>query len=178
MEAQNIIHLCKITELLQYFTGADVTFAEADDSLAAANIGVGWSEGDIFLCAASSQTANNVEHTIVTVAAGKLTTGSAITADNAGETIKLNQVVYGEWKDVSCMAKIVGAITSSGNCTVLVQQSQDGVNVDFATSIAVTGGTSKEIDVAVYCKYARLKITNGDADQTAFRAIMNGRTVS
>ncbi|MCK9566255.1 MAG: hypothetical protein M0Q43_09425 [Methanothrix sp.] len=179
MEAQNIIHFLTVTELLQYFTGTDVTFAEADDSLAASGIGSGWSEGDIFLCAASAASANNVEHTIATVAADKLTTTSVITADTPGETIKLNQVVYTDWKDVSCMAKIVGSITSSGNCTVLVQQSQDGVNVDFAASaISVTGGTSKEIDVAVYLRYARLKITNSDADQTTFRAVMNGRTVS
>lgn len=180
MESKNIFHLKKVDELLQYFTGNDVTFANVDNSLAANAIGSGMTTGDIFLCAASAQAGNNVELTINTVSANKVTINSSvsITDDNAGEQIKLNQVVYTDFVDVSCMAKIVGAITSSGNCTVLVQQSNDGVNVDFSTSISVTGGTSKEIDVAVFLRYARLKITNGDADQTTFRAILNGRTAS
>jgi hypothetical protein len=178
MEAQNIIHFCKVEELLQYFSGANVVFAEADDSAALADIGAGLTEGEIVAISGSNQTDNNKEWTLGTIAAAKILLDGAVVADAAANNVKINQVVYTAWKDVSCMAKIVGSITSSGNCTVLVQQSQDGVNVDFATSIAVTGGTSKEIDVAVYLKYARLKITNGDADQTAFRAIMNGRTVS
>jgi len=178
METKNLFFIEEFKELLQYFTGTDVTFAEADDSLAASGIGTGWSEGDIFLCAASSQTANNVEHTIATVSADKLTTLSAIVADTPGETIKLNQVVYGSFHDVSCFSKIVGTITSSGNCTVVVQQSHDGINIDYSSSISVTGGTAKEIDQAIYLRYARIKITNGDADQTTFRAYMYGRAVS
>lgn len=178
MEAKNIFFLDQITELLQYATSSAVTFAALDDSLAATGIGSGLAAGEIFLVAGSSQSANNVEQTLSTVTDDKITVAGSITDDDAGETIKLNQVVYGNWRDVSSLAKIVGTITSSGNCTVAIQQSQDGVNVDFSTSISVTGGTSKEIDVAIYSKYARMKITNGDADQTTFRAFMNGRTVS
>lgn len=178
METKNLFFLEEFKELLQYFTGTDVTFAEADDSLAASGIGTGWSEGDIFLCAASSEAANNVEHTIATVADNKITTTSAITADDAGETIKLNQVVYGSWHDVSCFSKVCGSITSSGNCTVVVQQSHNGVDIDHSTSISVTGGTAKEIDQAIYLKYARIKITNADADQTTFRGYMYGKAIS
>lgn len=178
MEIQNIFMLAQVKELLQFFTSNAVTFANADSSLAATGIGAGLSEGEIFLVAGSSESANNVEQTIATVSDDKITVAGSTTNDTPGETIKLNQVVYTDWKDAACMSKIVGSITSSGNCTVVVQQSMDGVNVDHSTSISVTGGTSKEIDVPVYLKYARLKITNGDADQTTFRAYMCGRTCS
>lgn len=178
MEIRNIFMLAKQDELLQYFTGTAVTFAATDKSLSATGIGDGLTAGEVFLVSGSSQSGNNVEQTIETVAADKITVIGAITDDTPGETIKLNQVVIGDWKDVSCMSKIVGSITSSGNCTVVIQQSMDGINVDHVTSISVTGGTSKEIDIPVYLPYARLKITNGDADQTIFRAYMCGRTCS
>lgn len=178
METKNLFFLEEFKELLQYFTSTAVTFAEADDSLAATGIGTGWSKGDIFLCAASSEAANNVEHTIATVATDKITTTSVITADTPGETIKLNQVVYGSWHDVSCFSQVVGSITSSGNCTVVVEQSHNGVDIDYSASISVTGGTAKEIAQAIYMRYARLKITNGDADQTTFRAYMYGKSVT
>ena len=179
METQNIFMLAKTEELLQYFTSDAVTFAQTDSSLSATGIGTGLTAGDIILIAASSEADNNTEKTVATVTANKITVEEAIVDDTPGETIKIKQVVYSGWCNVSAFAKIVGTITSSGDCAAIIQQSMDGVNVDHASSaISVTGGTSKEIDQAVYCKYARLKITNGEADQTLFRAYMNGRSGS
>lgn len=65
--------------------------------------------------------------------------------------------------------RLTGIVKSDQSGSLAVQQSSDGTNWDHITTIAVTGGTGKEIDVKVYGEYARLVYTNGATDQTVFR---------
>lgn len=179
MEAQNIFHLGLITENLQYISVANGVFATADNSVAVATIGDGWSLGDTAVISGSNQSGNNKEWTFGVVATGKvILTGGTVTADVAANTTVMRQTAYTAWMDVSTMSKLVGAINSSGNCTVYVQQSQNTTDVDYSTTVDVTGGTAAAFEVSVLCRYARLRILNGLADQTSMRAVFNGRTIS
>jgi len=176
-----IFQIDKVTELLQYFASSSVTFAELDNSIAATGIGSGFSAGDKILVASSSVSGNNTTHTISTVASGKLviTSATTIADDNAGESITINQVYQGNWQKVDHCAKIVGTINTSGNCSVYIDQSQDGVTTDYTSAaIAVTGGTAAAWDISVVGKYARMRIVNSGADQTIMRAYLNGRSIS
>jgi hypothetical protein len=176
MISQILHQLDKTTELLQYWTGTDVTFAEADDSLAASGIGTTTFEvGDYINVSGSAQTGNNTTHLLTIVAANKLTTGSVITADNAGETIVINQEYIGAWVNVERWAKLTGVINSSGNCSVYIDQSGDKSNVDYTTTVAVTGGTAASWSIETLAKYVRMRIRTNGADQSIMRAYLYGR---
>jgi hypothetical protein len=179
MEAQNIFSLGLITENLQYITVANGVFATADNSVAVATIGDGWSEGDTVVISGSNQTGNNREWTYGTVATGKvILVGGTVTADVAANTTVCKQTAYTPWRDISTFAKLCTAATTTGDCTIYVQQSQDGSTVDASTTVAVTGGTPASSEVAVLCRYGRLRVINATADQTSVRIVFNGRTVS
>jgi hypothetical protein len=179
-----IFQLDHVTELLQYFTSSAVTFATADNSIAATGIGSGFTAGDKIVISGAAESGNNATFTIVTVASGKLVVSETVTAESPTATVVINQEYQGNWAKCDQCAKIVGTVNCSGNAVVLVDQSQDKVNVDYTsttdanTSYAVTGGTPFAFEVSVVNKNARLRIRNNGADQTAMRAYLNGRTVS
>ncbi len=166
-----------ITELLQYFTGS-VIITQTTGKLASTGIGTGWTVGDIIQL---SGTANsNIEVTVTyihTDASYMLTTANS-TVFGANETAangKLNQVKYSDWQDVRGSAKLVGTVNSSGNCVAYVQQSGDGINIDYSTTVSVTGGTAASFSIETVAGYARIKVLTSDADQTVMRTYFYGR---
>jgi len=188
MISQILHKLDTCTELLQYFTSGAVTFAASDDSLAATGIGTGgaFEVGDHIVVSGSSESANNTTHTVTISAANKITCGgSAITDDNAGETIVINQEYQGSWVNVERWAVITGSINCSGNAYVYIDQSGDDVNsaadvsnTDYTSTVAVTGGTAQPWNIQVIGKWARLRVRNNGADQTTMRAFMYGRAIT
>ena len=170
--------LDKCTELLQYFTSSAVTFAASDSSLAATNIGTGFTAGDSVVIAASSEAANNTTMTIKTVAAAKLTMYNAVTDDNAGETITITQEWPGEYKETHGFAALTGTINCSGNAIIYIDQSGNGVDTDYTSSWAVTGGTALSFEVSVLLPFAKMRIRTNAADQTTMRAYLYGRKIS
>lgn len=169
-----ILQQCK--ELLKFFTSNAVTFATADNSIAATGIGTNTvTAGESFRIAGAAQAGNNRTFTARTVTADKIVVVELVTAESTGATVTLNEEYIGAWKRVSNMTDIVGTITTSHNCTVLIDFSQDEVNVDHSVSIAVTGGTSQKINEAVVAPFARLRILNGGTNQTTLRVSINGR---
>jgi hypothetical protein len=173
MLSQILHRLDYVTELLQYFASSAVTFAASDDSLAATNIGTGaaFEVGDHIVVSGSSESANNTTHTVTISAVNKITCGaSAITDDNAGEAIVINQEYQGTWQKVERWAKLTGSINCSGNCYVYIDQSGDGVSTDYTTTVTVTGGTAASWAVESVLPYTRIRIRNNGADQTSMRA--------
>ena len=178
MKDHILVKLDSTTELLQYFTSTAVTFASADNSLSATNIATGWTAGDKVVIAGSSESANNTTMTIKTVATGKLSMEEAVTDDNAGETITLNQEYQGEWKEVDQFSHLLSTINTSGNAYAYVDQSADGVNTDYTTTITVTAATAKADSIEVLLPYARLRVRTNAADQTTMRAYLFGRRLT
>ena len=83
----------------------------------------------------------------------------------------------GDLQDVTSYAKVTGIIYSDQDCTLYIEQSADGTNVDYSTSFAVTGGTGLAFSVEAVAKYARMRIVNGSVAQTTLRAYMYGRPI-
>lgn len=65
--------------------------------------------------------------------------------------------------------RLTGIAFSDQSGSLDIEQSIDGTNWDFKTTVAVTGATGKEFDVKVYGEWARLKYTNGATNQNTFR---------
>lgn len=169
-----ILESCK--ELLKFFSSNAVTFATADNSIAATGIGTNTvTSGELFRIAGAAQGGNNRTFTAVTVTANKIVVAEAVTAESTGATVTLNEEFIGAWKRVNHMTDIVGTLTTSHNCTVLIDLSQDGVNVDHSVSISVTGGTSQRINEVIAAAFVRLRVLNGGTNQTTLRATINGR---
>lgn len=187
MISQILHRLDTCTELLQYFTSTGVTFAASDDSLSATQIGTGYAfeVGDYINVSGSSQTANNTTWLVSTSAANKIVVDGAITDDNAGETIVINQEYIGSWVNIERWAKLVGSIVTSGNAYVYIDQSNDDVghpssvtNTDYTTTVTVTGGTAASWSIETVGKYARMRVRNNGADQTTMRAYLFGRAIT
>ena len=178
---QKLYKIDSTTELLQYFASSAVTFAAADNSIAASGIGAGFENGDKIVVTGSAQAANNTTHTIATVAANKITVTSdtSITGDDAGESITVSQVYIGNFQKVENYAKLVATVYCSGNAKLDIDFSHDGVNADYyPTQVSITGGIGAIETTEVCAKYARLRLTTSAADQTTLRATLYGRTVS
>lgn len=179
MRSQILHQLDYTGELLQFYTATDVVFAEADDSIASTGIGTAtFSVGDYISVAGSEVEACNATWLVKTVVADKIVIDGVMTADDAGETITINQEYIGAWVNVDEWAKLVGSINCSGDATIYIDQSGDKSNVDYTSSWAVTGGTSLAYSTEVVQKYARMRIRNNGADQSIMRAYMNGRAIS
>lgn len=166
------------TELLQYFTSTGVTFAASDSSLSATGIATGWTAGDTVVIAGSSETANNTTMVIKTVATGKLTMFDAVTDDTPGETITITQEWPGTFKETNGFAALTGTINCSGNAIIYIDQSANGVDIDYTSSWAVTAATALSYEVSVLLPYAKMRIRTNAADQTSMRAYMFGRKIS
>lgn len=73
---------------------------------------------------------------------------------------------------------IVGSAYSDQSGTLLIEQSQDGINWDVQSTVTVTGGSpSAGFDVDVVGTYGRLNYTNGATAQTVFRLYARGKTL-
>lgn len=64
---------------------------------------------------------------------------------------------------------VQGVAFSDQSGTLVIEQSLNGVNWDFASSISVTGGTGKDFSVALFAPFWRVKYTNGATPQNSFR---------
>jgi hypothetical protein len=64
---------------------------------------------------------------------------------------------------------ITGSVFSDQACTLLIEQSGDGVNYDVSTSYTVTAGDGKGFSEEVILPYVRVRVVNGGTNQGAFR---------
>jgi len=168
--------LAKTTELLQYFTGSTV-ITQADKTFTAANIGTGLTAGEKIVIAGAANSASNGTFTLNTVAAGAITVLEAIGA-NETATITINQEYQSDWIDVRKWAKLTGAINTSGNAYVYIDQSADGWNVDYTTTRTITAVTADAWSIETILPYARMRVRTNAADQTTMRAYLYGRIIT
>mgnify|MGYP001470666208 CR=1 FL=1 len=162
---------------LQTFSSSAVTFATADNSIAATNIGTStFAEGEKITITGAAQSGNNTTFTIVSVAANKLIVSETVTAESAGASVVINEHYYGTWQPMRDFRFLTGTIYASQICTVYIDQSRDGTNIDYTDYFTMAAGAyeSWRFD-AVVSGYARMRILNGGTDQTSLRAILNGR---
>lgn len=163
---------------LQTFSSSAVTFATADNSIAATNIGTStFTAGEKITVSGAAESGNNTTFTIVTVAAGKLVVSETVTAESAGASVVIKEHYYGTYQSSRDFKYLTGTITSSQACTLYIDQSRDGTNTDYTDTIAVSAATAESwrLDVVV-SGFARMRILNGTTDQTTMRAILNGRS--
>jgi hypothetical protein len=161
---------------LKSFSSNAVTFATADNSIAATGIGTGTvTSGEKFTISGAGQTGNNRTFTALTVTANKIVVEEAVAAESPGASVVLNEEYIGSFKDVSHFTDLMGSIAASQNCTAYVDFSNDKENVDYTATVSVTGGTPAKISEAVVGYYARLRVRNGGTNQTALRANLNGK---
>ncbi len=64
---------------------------------------------------------------------------------------------------------VTGTVFADQAGTVNVEQSQDGTNWDFNTTVAVTASTGAAINVALVAPYFRIRYVNSATPQTIFR---------
>ena len=171
--------LDKSTELLGYFAGT-VAIDQSDATYTAATIGDTFAVGDTVVISSAAQTASNGTFILRTVATGviSVTIPPAIGIDDGADAIVINQQVTGTFKEVSGFAALVGTINTSGNATIYIDQSANGVDTDYSSSWSVTGGTALSYSVEVILPFAKMRILNNGAAQTTMRAYMFGRKIS
>ena len=164
---QSLDKIFETTEALQYHTDAMV-WLDTDKSISAAGIGTGtFAPGDQVMITGADETANNGIKTIDTVAANKITILEDVTADPADAGVKMNQIVVGSWFPVGLYSRIVGAISCTGNASLLAEWSVDGATAIVTVTTAITGGTPASYATEVLAPYVRYKLLNVDNDQTA-----------
>lgn len=66
-------------------------------------------------------------------------------------------------------ARITGTVFADQAGTLNIDQSSDGTNWDYSTSVTVTASTKTNFSVEVVAPYARLRYVNGATIQTVFR---------
>jgi len=172
-----LVNLARTEATLQAFVSAAVTFATADNSIAATGIGTAFSTaGTKIVVSGAANADNNITFTISSVSsANKIIVTETVTAEAAGASVVINEEYQSEWLYVSDRAKLVGSIYASQACTIYIDQSSDASNTDGDPSSwpVVIGGTVKyEVDRVE--PYARLRVRNNGTDQTALRATLNG----
>jgi hypothetical protein len=162
---------------LQTFSSSAVTFATADNSIAATAIGTStFTAGEYITVSGAAETNNNTTSLISTVAAGKLViTSPSVTAESASASVVINEEYYGTYQSTRDFKYLTGTIYTSQACTLYIDQSRDGTNIDHTDTIAV-GATTYEAwkYLILVSGYARFRILNGGTDQTSVRCIMNG----
>jgi hypothetical protein len=176
MAIQKTFMIWVVEHLLKTFSSNAVTAATADDSYAATDIGTStFAAGEHISVAGFSDSANNGTKTLVTVGANKVTVEENLADEAPGDSIVIDEFYYGEWRPIRDFSYLTGTINCDQNCTVYIDQSRDGVNVDNTNSFSVTGGTGESWKYAVVVSgYARVRILNGGTSQTAMRCILNG----
>lgn len=168
--------VCSISHLLKSFSSSSVTFATADNSIAATGIGTGTVlAGECFRISGASEGANNRTFTAKEVTANKIIVEEPVAAESPGSSVTLNEEYIGDWFDTYHLTDVVGTINTSHNCTVFIDYSQNRANADHSVSIAVTGGTSLKINDVVAAPSARLRVLNGGTNQTTMRVAAYGK---
>jgi hypothetical protein len=179
METQNTFMLEQTTHALQTFSSSAVTFATADNSIAATDIGTAtFSAGEKITVSGAAQAGNNATFTILTVASGKLVVTETVTAESAGNAVVINEEYYGAWKDIRAFSQITGMIRVSQACTLYIDQSPDAITADYTETASLSAATTNAIQFNVVGTYGRFRIKNGGTDQTYLRATVNGRTIT
>ena len=176
---RNVIleQLEKVTELLQYFTGSTV-ITQADRTYTAATIGAGLTVGDTVVIAGAANSASNGTFVLSSVASGAVIVAGPAIGANETATITVNQEWPGTFKEVQGFAKLVGSINTSGAAIIYIDQSGDGVNIDYTSSWAVTAATALAFEADVVLPWAKIRVRTNAADQTTMRAYLYGRKIS
>jgi hypothetical protein len=179
METQNTFMLEQTTHALQTFSSSAVTFATADNSIAATDIGTAtFSAGEKITVSGAAQAGNNATFTILTVASGKLVVSETVTAESAGASVVINEEYYGAWKDIRQFSKLTGMVRVSQACTLYVEQSPDGVTADYERVETLTAGTKNGFEFNLVGTWGRFRIKNGGTSQSYLRGTLNGRTIT
>ncbi len=178
METQKNFMIWICEHLLQTFSSSAVTVDNDPKTYAATAIGTGtFVAGEYVFVSGCAESGNNGTKTLEAVAADLLTVTETTTTEAAGAAVVINEFYHGDWKPIRPFAWLTGTINASQNCTLYVDQSRNGVNVDATNSISVTGGTGEAWKYAVVVSgFARIRILNGGTDQTSMRCILNGMT--
>ncbi len=167
--------LARCITLLQYFTSAAVTFATADNSIAATGIGTAFpTAGTKIVISGAAQANNNTTFTIVSATANKIIVSETVTAEAAGATVEINEEYQSGWKQAFPFSKIVGVINASQNCTAYLDFSRDK-STDYTETINVAGGVPQTIDETVVAHYVQFRLRNAGTDQTTMMAFINGQ---
>ena len=177
MKDHILVKLDSTTELLQYFTGSVNTTATTK-KYASTGIGSGLTAGEKVVIAGFSNADSNGTKTLATVAANEITVEEAIGANETGVTATVNQEYQGEWKEVEQFSHLLAIENTSGNAYAYVDQSADGVNTDYTTTITVTAATAKADSIETVLPFARLRVRTNAADQTTMRAYLFGRRLT
>ena len=75
-------------------------------------------------------------------------------------------------------ARVTGLINSDQTGTLHIDQSADGTNWDYVTTVAITGGTVAAFSVEVIAEWVRIRFTNsGGSTQTTMRLYTYARAV-
>jgi len=100
----------------------------------------------------------------------------ADTLDYTATLLVAAAVYTGNTRRIDQYEKLTGTIITDQNGTALIQQSSDGTNWDYETSLSLTAGTGAAFNVDAVGLFARIKITNtAGADQTYLRGYLIGR---
>lgn len=177
METQKTFMIWICDHLLQTFTGT-ITVDNDPKTFGATGIGTStFVAGELFSASGCSDSVNNSTFTIATASANLLTVTETTAAEGPTASVVLNEFYYGEWRPIRPFAYLTGTITASTACTVYIDQSRDGVNIDHTDTIVVGAGVAESWQYAVVVGgYARIRILNGGTDQTSMRCILNGKT--
>jgi hypothetical protein len=75
--------------------------------------------------------------------------------------------------------KLVGICMFNENGSLTIEQSWDGINFDYVSTFATTGGTGTAFSVEVVAPFFRVKWANGTANATTtHRLFTAGRSMS
>jgi hypothetical protein len=165
-----------MTTLLKSPSSSAVTFATADNSIAATGIGTAFPAGKKINIAGATNSGNNSTFTVMSATANKVIVSETVTAESPGAAVVINEEYQSAWKDVSDRTDIVGAANASQACIVFVDFSNDGGdNTDYTEIIGVDAGVPQSINLPVITHHCRLRVRNGGTAQTSLRVFLNGK---
>lgn len=164
------------TELLQTFSSSAVTFATADNSIAATGIGTAFPDaGTKMVITGAAQPGNNSTFTIVSAAAGKIIVSETVTAELPTAAVVINQEWQSGYKQSFQYQDLVGGVKASQNCTVYVDQSTDKSSACYPpVPLSVSGGTPMAFEIRVVAPYVQFRIRNSGTNQTEMNGYLNG----
>ena len=164
-----------VTTLLKSFSSSAVTFATADNSIAATGIGTAFPAGKKINITGATNSGNNSTFTVVTATANKVIVTETVTAESAGAAIVVNEEAQSGFKQAFPYQDLIGTVIASQHCTVFLDFSDDKVN-SFTVQIDANSGVTIPITPQpVLAHYVQLRVRNNGTDQTALRVQLNGR---
>lgn len=92
--------------------------------------------------------------------AASFTDSTALAAAATFESASLDGLTY---------KRITGRAFADQVGTIEIQQSDDGTTWDTSRTIEIAAGTAVFYDEPIYCRYIKVKYTNGETAQTTFR---------